>query len=457
MLDTIRVAIPLSEGQHSKIRSSALVEDKDQWTLFNPISGEMRFLRHRGVIEKDGESYHRDIRWDLPERYYKDKTSLTVELSLPKFFYSHNIRLLYDWTQALQTLKREIEKHFHIRLPSAETWTVQRADICYAWDTPSQRSAQAILDALKRIHYPRKKPIIYDTSIQFTGATYSFKIYLKHPEFIQHDRKVLVAAKARSSWIDRLEKMAEGVIRVEATLRTKYLRRKGITTVADLLALETSAHWDLDCDEVPKNFNSHAAMFMVTAYHMENDLEAESNRKLGIETPIKDGMCLKAPKLKLTLDGVEFDFPGGSMILRKESKLTKYLQYFLGKFLGENRGMDEPAKVKEKLLKVYGSAKAMRLLGFWLHVQRFGTEDAKREYTKTVFYGNKSDLKKAGVSVLETIQTTIDDKFIENFKLDVPSVYVVNKVDDYSDHEHVINVKEGDSPNPLPSTKDDVI
>lgn len=454
MLDTLRLAIPLSEGQHSKISRLAFGEDKEQWVLMNPVSGEIRFLRHRGVIDKDGESFHRDIRWDIPHHYYSVGADLTIELSLPKFYYSHNIRLLYDWMQALRILKREMEKHFHIRLPAIETWTVQRADVCYAWDTPSQKAAQAILDTLKRIHYPRKKPIIYDTSIQFTGATYSLKIYLKHPEFMQHDRKALLKARAKVSWIDRLEKMANGVIRAEATLRTKYLRRKGIKTVADLLELETSIHWELEENEGMGEFNPHAAMLMVLSYQKENGLDLDRNRILGIETPIEDGMIYKAPPLKMLFNGNEFIFPGGSMILKKEAKPTKYLQYFLGKFLGENRGMDDPGKVKEKLLELYGNAKAMRLLGFWLHVQKFGTEDAKNTYSKLTFYRNKSDLKKAGVSIVETIETTIDDKFLDNFTLDVPSIYVVNKVDDYPDHESTINLKPEDTSRLLPPSQD---
>lgn len=246
MIDTIKVGIPLSESQLNKLLELVASVNQWQWVQYHPQSGDLRFLRLRGIAEADQNSFHRNIHWDIPDRYRTDDTFLTVELSLPKFTYGHNIHLLYGWIDALKDLKKQFEKELHCRFPDVLEWRVRRVDSCYTWRCPSQLTAQNLLDSLKRLRYPRKEPTIRPESIFFKGNTYSLKIYLKLPEFKVHDMKELIKGKANLEWVNHLENLATGVIRIEATLRQKYLERKNIKTIADLVKPITWVEWQLD-------------------------------------------------------------------------------------------------------------------------------------------------------------------------------------------------------------------
>jgi len=251
MLDTIKLGIPLTQKQYDKIYPIAYQSKLEEWVLFIKTTGELRFRRISGLTETDQNSYHREIRWDIPKTYLPPraelgdgkfikscKTFLTLELSLPKLTYGHNIHLLHEFTAAIAKLKKLLEKQFNFqtrsKLADIGQWQIWRLDCCYAWRMPSQQIAQQVLDSLKHLHYPRKKPIIYPTSIVFGGNTYSVKFYLKLPEFKAHDHKALTKARATKEWINHLEHKAHGVLRYEATLRRKYLERQNIKTIADL-------------------------------------------------------------------------------------------------------------------------------------------------------------------------------------------------------------------------------
>lgn len=451
MIDTIKVGIPLSKNQYNRLQRNLLGSDHWQWIQYHAQTGELRFIRHQGLAKLDGESFHRDIRWDIPDRYQigDEPTLLTLELSLPKFVYGHNIRLLYGWVTALEELKKQLEKQLSCRFPPVTDWKVKRLDPCYTWDCPSQDTAQTLLECLKRLPYPRKKPTKNDTSISFTGKTYTFKFYLKLPEFIIHDRKVLLKAKASLEWINHLEKLATGVIRCEATLRQKYLVRQGIRTVADLIEpirkLEINLEGELarqDNKLLVEGEDFAAATNAILTYQKTKGLDLASNFKSGIETPINEIITFSAPDGKLELNGNIYLFPGGSLTIQVTDKPVAILQYFLEKFIGKNKGMDEIGKVQEKLLAKYKPDKALRLLGFYTTVIKIGVDNVKKLYSETVYYRNKADLKIAGVSLLEPdIVVTVDKQFIDSFKFEIPSIHTTNRFDDFRNHGNLLNEK----------------
>ena len=234
MIDTIKLAIPLSKYQHKKLVKPFLLAGDYQWTLYNPTTGDVLFTRCRGLAQLDQASFHREIFFDLQETYRKDDTYLFIELSLPKFWYGHNILLIYDFITPIQELKKILEKQLRCKFTDIFNWKVLRLDLCYAWRCPNQSIAESLLESLKKLHFPYKKPTIYESGILFKGATYSFKFYLKQPEFFNHDRKILIKSKCNLEWINHLEKMSEGIIRCEALLRYKYLKRNNILTVKNL-------------------------------------------------------------------------------------------------------------------------------------------------------------------------------------------------------------------------------
>ena len=71
----------------------------------------------------------------------------------------------------------------------------------------------------------------------------------------------------------------------------------------------------------------------------------------------------------------------------------------LHKFPSETELVDLHDEVKAKLFEKYKRTKAARLLGFWLHVQKIGVDDAKQSYGRSPFYAAQADLKAVGVSL----------------------------------------------------------
>jgi hypothetical protein len=453
MIDTLKLGIPLTQGQHSKLQKLLEKDENWQWVRFQPSSGELKLVRCRGLAHLDQHSFHRDIRFDVSSTYIPEETFLTLELSVPKFWYGHNIHLLYNFTQALAQVKKLLEKQLHCRFVDVMTWKVSRVDCCYAWRCPSQKIAQQILDSLKRLHFPRKKPIIYAETILFAGATYSVKFYLKYPEFLQHDRKALLIDKASLEWINYLEDLSKGVLRMEATLRRQYLKRKKINTVADLVKVSPQLEWSqefLDLNEqliTDDPGQIYASTIMVTTYtlHKKHGFtwdEAYKKVLSGEAFPGTDGEVFYAPPYILEMPSdVKLFHKGGGFTVRTIDNPTSILQYFLTKFLGENRGMQEADEVKSKLYQKYKRDKAHRLFTTWVAIKLYGSQEIREDIGRDSFDRMKRELKAAGCSFIEPPKvTTLDHEFIKSFSLDVPSIHVTNKVDDFRESSNVINI-----------------
>lgn len=397
-----------------------------------------------GLVTTDQHSYHRELKWDVDPTYSKD-AKLVLEFSVPKYWYGHNIHLLYRFVRALDNLKAALEQLFGLKgrtkIANPLTWHLYRVDLCYAWRLPSQVAAQEYLDSLKHLHYPRKRPIIYPTSIVFQGATYTLKFYLKYPEFRTHDMKELVKAKAALEWINHLEGLAEGVLRCEATLRRQYLKTKGLLTVADLVEPIKRLYWDEDVAQT-EGFQPEVAMVAILgAWAQINGVDLQYNLEKGIETPLVDGQYFSVPPFDYTLEHLTYEHPGGGFTYKVEDKLMILLQGFIDKFLGKEAKMQEVHEVEAKLLEIYKPIKAARLVSLWLYVQKFGTEKTKEIYGKRTFYYAKADLKKAGISFIDNqkLVTTIDQNFFNSFSLSVPSPHVTNREDDFRDSGNILN------------------
>jgi hypothetical protein len=457
MLDTIKLGIPLTQKQHEKIQAIAYQSELRQWVLLIPITGELWFRKITGLAEADQDSFHREIRWDIPATYHPrrsklvkgefveiDETFLTVELSLPKFLYGHNIHLLYNFTVAIARLKELLEKQFSLKTRAKFVdigyWQVWRVDCCYAWRTPDQKIAQQVLDSLKHLHYPRKKPIIYPTSIVFVGRTYSIKFYLKLPEFKAHDLKALLKAKASLEWVNHLEQKADGVLRYEATLRRQYLEKQDIRTVADLM--RPLVQVELDPHLLSSGQNPD---LIIDAIMAQNSEEFEVNSEEQWLESLQDGKRFTMVEGGVTYQSSpegtqEYQHQAGGMTVRRRDNPTEILKYFLDKFIGEH-GMQQVDEVEAKLRAAYQDRRAGRLLGTWLCIQKLGVAKAKEIFGKDAYYRDYRDMKKAGVSLIEAENTvvTLKSDFFKNFKLQVPSNHSTNTFDDYGDHDNVLN------------------
>lgn len=146
-----------------------------------------------------------------------------IELSLPKFMRGHNIQLLHDPAKALQFLRMQLEEQMGVCLPPIAEWFVSRLDVCHAYKFPDQETAQILLDALKWKKFPHKKPSIYPTSLHFPGKEYSFKVYLKQPEYKVHSYRK--DAKRLNGMNHYYANYASGVLRIEISARITALRQ----------------------------------------------------------------------------------------------------------------------------------------------------------------------------------------------------------------------------------------
>lgn len=453
MIDTIKLGIPLTLSQHTKLQKLLKKDENWQWVKFQPSTGDLKLVRSRGLAALDKNSFHREIRFDVSSSYIPEETFLTLEFSVPKFWYGHNIHLLYGFVEALQHLKKLLEQQLHCRFVDVMTWKVSRVDCCYAWRCPSEKIAEQILNSLKCLHFPRKKPIIYPETLLFAGATYSVKFYLKYPEFMQHDRKALLQDKASLEWINYLEELSKGVLRMEATLRRQYLKIQNINTVEDLTKTQLNFEWSQEFIQAAESscekdsLNVTALMFKLAADGLKSkygctmfDLFDENSKNP--YCMFKDSAVFYAPPQTLVFpDGVELSCEGGKFTVWKVNNPTSILQYFLKKFLGDNRRMQEADEVKLKLYEKYKRDKAHRLYTTWLGVQRDGLQALKQDVGDRSFYRIKADLKAAGCSFVEPPKiTTLNQDFIKSFRLDVPSIHVTNKVDDFRDTSNVINI-----------------
>jgi hypothetical protein len=450
MIDTIKLGIPISEGQHEKLVNIANKNSDWKWVMFNAQASELRFIRHKGLIKSDQQSFRREIFWDIPEFYEMDNTYMTVEFSVPKYWYGHNIHLLYDYVKAIQVFRELIQKQLNLVLPEVETWQVWRADICYAWRCPTQQISEQILDSIKKLHFPRKRPHIYADSIMFTGTTYSLKFYLKLTEFFAHDRKALLKADAKLEWVNHLEQMADGVLRCEATLRRKYLERKGIKTLADLSAKTTYFRNDDELKENYPGIDDDVVLNMITTicilqYLDKNINISMNNLTLSIEgkflDKFKEDYYFYAPKCEVKIGGQIEYFLGGGFYTIIKPKTVEVLSEIITKLVGEHKGMETIDQIEQKLSKLYKNHKVADLVGFWLYVQRKGIKVAKERFNKDKFYRNKRALKEAGVGLVEPPKI-IDaaDKFGKEFKFEVPSSYVTNRFDDHRDSDNLLNL-----------------
>lgn len=451
MIDTIKLGIPLTKNQHRKLEKVVTDNGDWQWVMFNAKAGELRFLRRRGLAKLDQQSFRREIFWDIPEFYEDKNTYLTLEFSIPKYWYGHNIHLLYDYLEALKELRKSLQKQLRLKLPDVKNWQVWRADVCYAWRCPSQRIAESILDSIKKLHFPRKRPHIYGDSIMFAGTTYSLKFYLKLPEFFAHDRKALLKANARLDWINYLEQKADGVLRCEATLRRKYLQRNDIETVADLVSKET---YFRNNEELKENYpeiddnpalNTFATICILKYMEPNTDIFIENN-ELKIQGDLvvkmmKESYEFYAPKYDVFFLGKKHHFKGGGFNTIIKLKTVDILQKIITKLIGEHKGMQTIDQVEEKLSKIYKNYKVADLIGFWLYVQKKGIKAAKQRFNKDKFYRNRRALVEAGVSLVEPVKV-IDgrDRFIKEFKIELPSSHVTNKFDDHRDSDNILNL-----------------
>lgn len=210
MIDTIGFQVEIDERQAELIRlKSDEIEGRDNTTNVTTF----RILKKQIPLG----SYDSKI----TVRSY-DFSNVNVELSLPKFVFGHNIYLLYpSQIEETASMLQDRLREFFGDFPPYRVWRVKRLDFCYAWRFTDHLAALHALSVLKAFDYPRKEKHIYNTSVQWTGRTYTVKFYLKLDEFQVHGLKEL----QNTFFLGELLRLADGVLRFEVTCRIQQLEQ----------------------------------------------------------------------------------------------------------------------------------------------------------------------------------------------------------------------------------------
>jgi len=215
MIDTIKFSIPIDDATASAIVSKSVELRKYD----NSINLE-RFKVYTTSINIGSYDYHINLFYSA-----SSPNSCNLEFSVAKYFYGHNVYLLYF--DGLLDVVDNVYNNLLLYLgtfPSYFHWHITRLDLCYAWKLPSQNTAENILSYIKTFTYPRKNKTVYTDSIMFSGRTYSVKWYLKSKEYFCHDFKQLLL-RGQTDQAYHISNVADGVLRFEVSLRLSSLKR----------------------------------------------------------------------------------------------------------------------------------------------------------------------------------------------------------------------------------------
>jgi hypothetical protein len=388
---------------------------------------------------------------------------MTIEFSIPKFKYGHNISLLYDWVAELEVLKESLKEWFGWRsLPNVENWLVGRVDFCYVWRLPDEDTALSLIELMKRLKFPYKKPQHYPGTAFWPGGkhgTFSAKMYAKGQEFRANDLPKLIEANSDSDWLNNLEERAKRQVRFEITGRPRLLKQLGIKTVADLMGeavtytvtpelwawvkdLVKMSEWTL----TPIKDPSRVIEMLLLRATAQGALpsEEEPYGPFGpIAYELKKGQTVDIPEMNTApdADGNRVTIPAGSIRVEIQSKTEYVLQTYFKKLVGSG-DMSNADEVKEILQKYHPGAKGGRLYQTWLMIQREGVEEAKRMLGNDAFYRDVRKLRSLGINILEKTGVLInpDNEFWSRFKLEIPSPFVENVVDEDRTGDNLINM-----------------
>jgi len=223
MIDTIKFLLPSLSTSCIQSVKEYLLHSKKQNVLRDVL---IEFYNHSENIG----SYNSNISFF----YSPEKNTLSLELSLPKFWQGHNVYMLYpdNINLALQLLHAHLMRIFP-EFPPLSEWQVVRLDICYNFVLSSNQLLHSYLGVLKTIDYPRHKKYLYDTSVMSVGTSYSCKFYDKGTEFYKHDYSRLVKINSDIAHLMRL--LSQNMLRFEVSMRKQYLLKYYPNLTADKL------------------------------------------------------------------------------------------------------------------------------------------------------------------------------------------------------------------------------
>ena len=160
---------------------------------------------------------------------------------------------------------------------------------------------------------------------------------------------------------------------------------------------------------------------------------------------LEPGQVINIPEMCTAPDksGNQSTIPAGTIRVEIQLKTEWVLQTYLKKLVG-NGDMSNADEVKEILKRHCKGAKAGRLYYSWLAIQREGIDEAREMIGKDALNRDIRQLKSLGIPILEKTGVLINpgNEFWTRYRIEVPSPFVVNSVDDFRTHENLINLAD---------------
>lgn len=220
MIDTVKLKIPIDDVAYEEISKWC---DVHIGIRKNDTAGNItKYFITKANIELG--SHHREWLIRVPQQFTEHGDNhITLELSVPKYVYGHNVRMLSvaDFHKAMVNINKELFEQRKISSP-LEDWEILRLDICYNWKLSSEEDLDKALKIIQNLNYPRKQKFEYGTSVMFKGSAYTVKFYTKYPEFMAHDYKYFI--KYNYDNLEEIMELAKRVLRFEVTIRHTHFK-----------------------------------------------------------------------------------------------------------------------------------------------------------------------------------------------------------------------------------------
>lgn len=317
------------------------------------FTGELLYSFTSGELEG---SYDYRIRLKLDNTDWIKEDTLTpvrietdwhliVECSLHKLLMNHNC---YggpiDLKKSVKYLVNFLEDCLLCKLPSFELWELKRIDVSKIFVFKNKAICKKIFNNLKNAYYTRRKPIIYDSSVYFSGSTTTVKLYWKGVEFEKHDYKRFMKYINKQIDLNTGEDNADLLLHRLAIMKMKFDK-----------VLERS--------------------YRIVRYECEikaRKLKDIFNKEVVLINDIDDKLLHEISEQELFKLMKE---DGDNMDIVRRSDL-----------------------VLERLHKVYGYRQGNSLYSTWAQIVQFGETITKETMSKPTFYRHRKMLIEAGVS-----------------------------------------------------------
>lgn len=210
---------------HVDESTGEVVRSGDLRAVLYHDTGTVVPLTYRNVLHLPSHNYV------LSYKYVKANDFIEFEFSVPKYLYATNIfQFIKYFEQDADGMYRYFMgfvvgflKKYITEAVDLKDVAIRRVDFCYNQFFMSEYDALTYLKEQKEIasKYNRsaRNGVQYDTSLFYNVDKYSFKIYHKGTEFSKHDKKELGAKNPTGFAIERLQEIANRVLRYEITFR----------------------------------------------------------------------------------------------------------------------------------------------------------------------------------------------------------------------------------------------